>query len=101
MNTLKTKRQGTARCNSPYRLYPSTTIEEHMNEKRVVNPILQAAIARHALGQRRLEQIAQAIDRNFSSPNCSDSNGEVANVVDGLYRVAEAIDNLAVILKLK
>ena len=37
------------------------------------------------------DQVASAIERGLSSPNCSDSNGEVANVVDGLYYIARAL----------
>ncbi len=39
--------------------------------------------------------IANAINYTFSTPNESDSNGECANVVDGLFRIARAIDRLA------
>lgn len=49
------------------------------------------------------EIIADAIRGNFTSPNCCDANGEAANVVDGLYAVADAIryaaDRLANVLE--
>jgi hypothetical protein len=41
------------------------------------------------------DRIADAIDRTFSSPNVSDSNGEPANVVDVLDDIARAIFSLA------
>jgi hypothetical protein len=31
------------------------------------------------------------VSRCLTSPNCEDSNGEEANVVDGLYEIAKAI----------
>ena len=34
---------------------------------------------------------ADAIKETLVSPNCSDFNGEAANVVDGLYQVSSAI----------
>lgn len=43
----------------------------------------------------KLDDIAAAIDRNFTTPNECDSNLEQPNVVDGLYRIARAIDRLA------
>lgn len=39
--------------------------------------------------------IAEALGNVFVSPNESDSNGEVANVVDGLYFIGRAIYALA------
>jgi hypothetical protein len=36
-----------------------------------------------------------AIARVFISPNEADSNGEPANVVDGLFAIARAIGDLA------
>jgi hypothetical protein len=36
------------------------------------------------------EQIGAAIDRNFSSPNVSDSNGEAAGLVDVLNYLANS-----------
>ena len=51
---------------------------------------------------QQLTQINDAIREVFISPNVSDSNGEAANVVDamanvanGLFRIAKAIDGLA------
>lgn len=35
--------------------------------------------------------VAEAIERTLQSPNCPDSNGEIGNVVDGLYRIAEEV----------
>jgi hypothetical protein len=40
-------------------------------------------------------EIADALRYALVSPNCLDSNWEAANVVDGLYRIADAINNLA------
>jgi hypothetical protein len=37
------------------------------------------------------DKVASAIDRNFTSPNVSDSNLEAANVVDALDNVAKAL----------
>ena len=39
--------------------------------------------------------IGNAIRSTLVSPNESDSNGESANVVDGLFAIARAIENLA------
>jgi hypothetical protein len=39
---------------------------------------------------------AQIFRYVFTSPNEADSNLETANIVDGLYRLARAIDRLAV-----
>jgi hypothetical protein len=48
------------------------------------------------------EELCMCIDRIFTSPNVSDSNGEPANMVDvgsdiagGLYAIADAINRLA------
>ena len=38
------------------------------------------------------ENIALALARVFESPNETDSNGECANVVDGLFAIARALD---------
>lgn len=38
---------------------------------------------------------AKALGASFISPNEADSNGESANVVDGLFAIARAIDRLA------
>lgn len=45
------------------------------------------------------DEIAEAIDRNFMSPNESDSNFESANVVDGLFAIARSILELAEAVK--
>lgn len=37
---------------------------------------------------------AQAIQRTFESPNEMDRNGEEANVVDGLFAIARALDGV-------
>lgn len=37
------------------------------------------------------DKIAQAIWHNLQSPNECDSNGEVANLVDGLFAIARSI----------
>lgn len=42
-----------------------------------------------------------ALQEVFSSPNESDSNGEPANVVDGLFAIARAINKLAIQLEKK
>lgn len=47
------------------------------------------------------EQIAKAIADTLSSPNEADRNGEVANVVDGLYAIARALDRVARALEKK
>lgn len=39
-----------------------------------------------------LEQVLSSV---LSSPNEADRNGEVANVVDGLFAIARAIDRLS------
>lgn len=44
---------------------------------------------------RAVLSIVDAIESTLISPNESDSNGECANVVDGLFRIARAIDRLA------
>ena len=41
------------------------------------------------------ERLAGAVWGTLQSPNESDSNGEPANVVDGLYAIAKAIHHLA------
>ena len=42
-----------------------------------------------------VDQVAQAINDNFTSPNERDSNGEPANVVDGLFAIARAVARVA------
>ncbi len=44
---------------------------------------------------RSVEGIGIAVARAGVSPNESDRNGEEANVVDGLFAMARAIDRLA------
>jgi hypothetical protein len=39
--------------------------------------------------------IAEALEYALTSPNEVDRNGEVANVVDGLFALARAVDRLA------
>ena len=39
--------------------------------------------------------VSQALINTLSSPNELDSNGEEANVVDGLFAIARSVDNLA------
>lgn len=39
-------------------------------------------------------ELAKVLAGTLRSPNESDSNGEVANVVDGLFAIARAIDGL-------
>lgn len=43
--------------------------------------------------------IAEAIDRNFTSPNVTDSNFEDANIVDVINRNASAVFEVATSLK--
>jgi hypothetical protein len=43
--------------------------------------------------------VAKAIGYALVSPNEGDSNGEAANVVDGLFAIARAIDNLAAVMR--
>lgn len=45
--------------------------------------------------QPPVDPIAKAIYHVFESPNECDSNGEIANVVDGLYAIARSIRYLA------
>jgi hypothetical protein len=42
-----------------------------------------------------LEKVARAIKASLISPNEADSSGEPANIVDGLFAIARAIDRLA------
>ncbi len=37
----------------------------------------------------------RVVDRAFSSPNERDRNGEVANIVDGLFEIARALHRIA------
>ena len=41
-------------------------------------------------------KVAEAIWQTLRSPNESDSNSEPANIVDGLFAIARALDRLAV-----
>lgn len=41
------------------------------------------------------DALAKAVAETLQSPNESDRNGEVANVVDGLFAIARAIGSLA------
>src|SRR4051812_18932691 len=51
----------------------------------------------HSMGDPERE-LAEAIDRNFTSPNVADSNMEPANIVDAIHEtgrmVAKALDRL-------
>jgi hypothetical protein len=42
-----------------------------------------------------IEQVATAVVQCFTSPNECDRNGETANVVDGLFAIARALDGVA------
>lgn len=42
-----------------------------------------------------MSDISTAISNALTTPNESDSNGEWANVVDGLFAIARALDNVA------
>ena len=44
----------------------------------------------------QIERVLEGLRYIFTSPNEADSNLETANIVDGLYRLARAIDRLAV-----
>jgi hypothetical protein len=44
--------------------------------------------------EARADKLAEAVWGTFRSPNESDSNFEPANVVDGLFHVARAIERL-------
>ena len=44
----------------------------------------------------QIERVLEGLRYVFTSPNEADSNLETANIVDGLYRLARAIDRLAV-----
>jgi hypothetical protein len=50
---------------------------------------------RPAISRDGAQRVADAIDRNFTSPNEPDLNLEPANVVDALCSIARAIDHLA------
>jgi hypothetical protein len=39
--------------------------------------------------------LTYAVQVGFESPNEMDQNGETANVVDGLFAIARALDNVA------
>ena len=45
------------------------------------------------------DELAEAIHAVLESPNEVDRNGEQANVVDGLFAIARAIDHLAEVLE--
>ena len=47
------------------------------------------------LDPKAVEKICKTIEYVLSSPNCPDRNGEVGNVVDGLFEIADAINNVA------
>jgi len=42
-----------------------------------------------------INDAAEVLARNLVSPNCADSNLEPANVVDGLYRIAGSLQQVA------
>ena len=42
------------------------------------------------------DELVEVLQSVFESPNESDSNGEYANVVDGLFFIGRAIEHLAV-----
>jgi hypothetical protein len=42
-----------------------------------------------------MDEVAKALRVSLNSPNERDSNGESANVVDGLFAIARAIHRLA------
>lgn len=45
------------------------------------------------------QQIGKALQFVLTSPNEADSNGETANVVDGLFAIARAIRDLAAAIR--
>lgn len=53
------------------------------------------------VSKSKKDEVASAIHQNFTSPNCSDSNMEAANVVDGLYAIARAICRLSAAIEEK
>lgn len=46
-----------------------------------------------------IDPVASAISQSFISPNESDKNLEPANVVDGLFAIARALDRIATVLE--
>jgi histidine ammonia-lyase len=48
-----------------------------------------------------MKNLIEALDRNFTSPNVSDSNFESANIVDALDSIASAIFKLAKVIENK
>lgn len=50
---------------------------------------------------REIQDIAAALRDTLRSPNESDSNGEAANVVDGLFAISRALHRLAKAIELK
>ena len=45
------------------------------------------------------DEALKSIAASLVSPNCLDNNLEPANVVDGLYAIAEAIEGLAIAIR--
>jgi hypothetical protein len=50
------------------------------------------------MSSRNSDAIASALAATLESVNEADSNSEPANVVDGLFAIAKAIDRLALVL---
>jgi hypothetical protein len=47
------------------------------------------------MGKEMGKEIAQVLDQSLISSNEFDSNGEIANVVDGLFAIARALNKIA------
>ena len=45
-----------------------------------------------------VKEITKAVENALTTPNETDRNGEAANVVDGLFAIARALDSIAVAL---
>jgi len=45
--------------------------------------------------RKNLDRVSEVLWELLRSPNALDSNLEPANVVDGLYRIAQALDRVA------
>ncbi len=70
-----------------------------MNDEDTWQPLGSVAAKVVDKLQRKNDPVAIAILEVLRSPNEGDSNGEAANIVDGLFAIARAIDHLADALK--
>lgn len=48
---------------------------------------------------RALDRLVASIFATLQSSNCADSNGEIANVVDGLYAIADGLSRIASVME--